>query len=495
MRIETYAPDAEERPTEGGYILIAVIVITAFCLVLTAAMLEYSRYSASLRTVTSANTKNYYEVEKTINMVTAWLQSNSKNIVNAFSSANFNTNFDLTSPTVGDNEGSSFQVPTLVKMKGTSHAVQLTNNAFFGTSYFPPTTNIDTAASYNAVTSFTGTNFGNVAIRILLVWARSTDGHYEPIFRIDAITGSDPQRGVHGVNFVRSDLVVSSVGLGYYSDDGDFQTSGPNNTCNSYQWTWNSGTSTWSRGASRTNCILIGKDDMTFKGKVWGSVYTKKSGGLDAPSIANISGTKCQGTGCHSYTLPAQSNWATWCSGGNQGNVSAAAPTNLVAGATRATQCWDTITVGSNKTLNFSTANQPYFIKTLTLQNNSNSKVTFTTVGPGNKYTLYFNSFAGGSINGNQFFATNLAPNQIEVNIMQDGTLTMNGTATVHGVFNHTANSTVNLLGNFSMFGAIRANAISVGGNAIFNYDEGIGTGGALSDIQFSLYKASQRYR
>lgn len=121
--------------------------------------------------------------------------------------------------------------------------------------------------------------------------------------------------------------------------------------------------------------------------------------------------------------------------------------------------------------------------------------MTFTTVGPGSKYTLYVNSLAGGSINGNQWVATNLAPNQLEINITADGTLTLNGTATINGVINHTNNSTVVLNGNFQFFGAVRSNAISVQGNAVFNYDEGIGTGGGLSDIQFSLYKASQRYR
>ena len=484
------------RSDERGYTLVAVLVITAFCLVLTSAMLEYARHSASLRTVTSSNTRNYYEVEKTINSVTAWLQSNSKNLVNAFNSSNFNTNFDITSPSIGDNEGTAFQVPTLVKMKGTNHAVQLTNNAFFGTSYFPTTTNIDTAASYNAVTSFTGTNFGNVSIRILLVWARSTDGHYEPVFRIDAITGSDPQRGVHGINFVRSDLVVSGIGFGYYSDDGDFVTGTPNNTCNSYQWTWNAGTSTWTRGASRSNCVLLGKDDMTFKGKIWGSVYTKKSGGLDAPSQANISGTKCQGSGCHSYTLPSQQHWTANCNAANQGDVTVGTSTTLSAGGTMATRCWRDITIGSNKTLVLNTPNVPYYFRTMTFQNNSNSKMTFTTVGPGNKYTLYVESFAGNQLNGNQWVATNLAPNQVEINLTNDTSFTLNGTAQMNGIFNCNNNSTANLLGNFTFNGAIRCNAITVGGNAVFNYDEGIAaTAGALSDIQFSLYKASQRYR
>ena len=122
--------------------------------------------------------------------------------------------------------------------------------------------------------------------------------------------------------------------------------------------------------------------------------------------------------------------------------------------------------------------------------------MTFTTVGPGNKYTLYVESFAGNQLNGNQWVATNLAPNQVEINLTNDTSFTLNGTAQMNGIFNCNNNSTANLLGNFTFNGAIRCNAITVGGNAVFNYDEGIAaTAGALSDIQFSLYKASQRYR
>ena len=119
----------------------------------------------------------------------------------------------------------------------------------------------------------------------------------------------------------------------------------------------------------------------------------------------------------------------------------------------------------------------------------------FTTVGPGHKYTLYVDDFAGGSLNGNQFIATNLAPNQVEINLTQSVSLSVNGTATLNGVVNCNSASTASLLGTFTMYGAIRCNTISANGAATLGYDEGIGVGGVLSDIQFSLYKASQRYQ
>ncbi len=481
------------RKEEAGYTLVAIVVVCAFCLMLTASLLEFSGTSSSTTAITNSNIKNYYEVERTINKVASWMQANSKNIVGAFSSANFDTNFDVGAPTVGTNQGSQFQVPTLIKMKSSTNAVQLTNNAFFGTSAFPTTNNIDTNAAFNAVSAFSAANFGQVSIRIIAVWARSTDGHYEPVFRIDAITGSDPQRGVHGINFIRTDLVTSTVGFGYFASNGDFVANTPNNECRSYQWAWNAGTSTWTRGASRANCIIMGSDDLTFSAKIWGHAYTQKSAGIHFTHSGAVSGTQCMDLSCHPYTLPTQVPWATNCNASNQGDINAAATTTINAGPTMASRCWRDVNIGSNRNLIIAAANTPYYFRNLSLHNNG--RITFPTVGPGQKYILNVETIDGSKINGNQLVATNLAPHQLELNITGNINLTLNGTASIHAVVNCGAGSTVNLSGNFSFFGAIRCNGISAIGNAIFNYDEALGTGGALSDMKFSLYKASQRYR
>ena len=121
--------------------------------------------------------------------------------------------------------------------------------------------------------------------------------------------------------------------------------------------------------------------------------------------------------------------------------------------------------------------------------------MSFTTVGPGHKYTLFVDNFVGGSINGNQMISTNLAPNQLEINLTQDGTLTLNGTATMNGVFVGRENHTIKHNGNFPFYGAYRSGAVSVIGNAVLGYDEALGAGTAISDINFTLFKASQRYR
>ena len=121
--------------------------------------------------------------------------------------------------------------------------------------------------------------------------------------------------------------------------------------------------------------------------------------------------------------------------------------------------------------------------------------ITFTTVGPGHKYTLYVDNLANGSINGNQLVATNLAPHQLEIFITTNQSLTLNGTAAMNAIIVGGESALFKHLGNFTFSGALRAGAVQITGNAVMGYDEDLGTTPVLSDINFTLYKASQRYR
>ena len=489
---------------QGGYVLLGVLIFLAIGLAVTIGMLQLATGTLSTRKVSDTNTENFYEVERTINAVTAWLQSNSKNIVTAFRADNFPTNFDVGSPAAGTNEGTAFAVPTLIKMKGSNTAVQLTNSSFFGSSAFPSTKNIDTNADFDVANAFEHTNFGtDVNVRLLVVWAMQTEGHYEPIFRIDAVTGgNEPEHGVHGINFIKSSLVTSASGIGYYASFGDFATANPNNECWSYQYSWNASTSSWSRGAARSNCLILGQDDMTFKSAIHGNVMTNKADGIHL-SGGSISGTKCQGPGCVTYTLPTNPTYAARCAavtaaskaGGSLDINGGSSKVDITSGPTDAERCWRNVTIGSNKTINFATADQPYYIQNLLPQNNSNSVITFTTVGPGHKYTLYVDNLANGSINGNQLVATNLAPHQLEIFITTNQSLTLNGTAAMNAIIVGGESALFKHLGNFTFSGALRAGAVQITGNAVMGYDEDLGTTPVLSDINFTLYKASQRYR
>lgn len=383
-------------------------------------------------------------------------------------------------------------------MNGTNNAVQLTNNSYFGASAFPTSTNIDTNATFDAASAFATADFGeNVNVRLLMVWALATDGHYQPIFRIDAVTGGEgPDHGVHGVNFIKSSLVTGDSGIGYYSQTGDFSTGTPNNECWSYQYTWNAGTSTWTRGAARSNCLILSQDDIILRSAIHGSVMTNKPNGISL-SGGSISGSQCANPGCVSYTLPVNPTWAVRCAGAPIVDVTiASAVQNLTSGAALAQQCYRNVTVPSNRRVNFATVNHPYYIQNLILQNNSNSRMSFSTSGPGNKYMIYADNFNGGSINGNLMISTNLAPHQLEIYLTQGGTtFTLNGTATINAVFVGTNTTTIRHNGNFPFYGAYRANTVQVLGNATLGYDEALGGSPVLTDINFTLFKASQRYR
>ncbi|HMO18999.1 MAG TPA: hypothetical protein PKA63_07790 [Oligoflexia bacterium] len=487
----------QEDNNQKGYILLGVMVLTGLAMLVSSSMLQTSESSNKVRYVLKKDAENFYNVESTINKVTAWLQENSANMVGGFKKDSFESNFNLSSPSGASNQGEAFIIPTMVKMKGSGEAVQLTNNAFFGSSAFPTTSNLVTGASFNPVTAFQSMDFGNdVSVRLLMVWATETNGNYQPIFRIDAVTGSDPERGVHGINFIKSSLVTANGGIGYYSQAAPFSTGSPNNQCWSYKFTWNEGTQTWSRGAPRSNCIITSRSNISLKSAIHGSVASLVNNGVQLNG-GSVSGDVCAGPGCPvSFTLPNEPSWDDRCGGVPQVNITAASANHLIAsGDTLASQCFHTISIGANRGVRFTTPDKPYYIKNLLPQNNSNSRIHFDTVTPDKKYQLYIDNLANGSINGNQLVGTNLAPHQLEIYITAGGLLRLNGTAALHGIITGNVGHTIELLGNFSFYGALRSNTVQVNGNAVLGYDEDLGGEPVLTDINYTLYKASQRYR
>jgi hypothetical protein len=259
---------------EKGYVLLGILALTGITMMVASSMLQSSASSSKTRYVVRKDAENFYNVESSINKVTAWLQANSKNIVSVFTENGFNAYFSQDiSPSSGSNQGSAFVVPTMIKMNGSNNAVQLTNNSFFGSSAFPSTSNINSGTAFNATQSFDSTDFGNnVSVRLLLVAAQETDGNYQPVFRIDAVTGADPERGVHGINFVKSSLYTTNIGAGYYAEHASFTTGNPNNQCWSYNYTWNENSQSWSRGAPRTNCDISARSNITLKSAIHGNV-------------------------------------------------------------------------------------------------------------------------------------------------------------------------------------------------------------------------------
>ena len=478
--------------SQEGFMLISVIVLMALTLLVAAGMVNSKVTEAKIRATSNSQLDNYSKVEETMSKTVTWLQDNQRNIVGAFLSSNFTNNFDLTVPSIGANESANFSVPTLVKIKGTSNSVMLSNNSLFGTSAFPNTTNITTGVAFNAVSAFATADLGQANTRIVLVWARNSAGNYQPVFRVDTVTEDSPDRGIHSFTYVYSSL-VSSTGAAFYTTTGPITLNTGNNSCASNNWTYSAGS--WSSGAPRANCVIASDSNVSTNANINGNVLSKAVVNVNSPS-GGVSGSICQNsTSCHGLSLANFDSWATTCGASNQGNLTISANTTLtVAGNLASQKCWRDVTINSNRTLTLNTTTFPYHFRTLTLQNNSNSKIAFANVTSGQYITLNVESINGNSINGSQWSNANNSPSQIRLNITGSGSLTLNGTAIVRADLKAPLVA-ITLSGNFNFYGGIRAQSISATGNARLYADEALSGATSVTGLNFAQTKASQRYR
>lgn len=481
---------------EKGYIFLGVLFVLSLSLMVGAGLMRSVASNSKLRSTVKHQTKNYYEVESTLSKVVAWMQLNSKSLVSAFTAAEFSNNFDLGSPVIGDNDGLDFKMPTMVKMLGTNDSVLLSNNAFFGTSAFPATTHIDSGASFDAVTEFESADFGEANARVILVWARETAGNYQPIFRVDVMTGNNPDRGVHSFSYIYSELENAdntSPFLGFYGEDS-LTTWTSTNKCNSYQYTYASGA--WSKGAVRSNCTVNTDLAMVLRSKISGNANTNLVSGITLSGSGLVSGAACDGPGCHTIAPTSLNTWATDCPV-HQGDLTINSNTTLTpSGSAPSQNCWRDITVNSNKTLTFDSTAEVYHIRKLEIKGNGN--LAFANVAPGDQITIYVEEIVGDKINGNALYNMNNAPQVLKLYYTGTRAIKLNGTA----AFNVCIDSplaNVTLQGNFNFHGGIKAKNLTVTGNSVIFADEagcgGTTTTSTVSDLNFSLKKASQRYR
>ena len=472
---------------EEGYVLLGVLFLLSLALVITEGMLDSSATNSKTRAVVNTQSRYYYEVEQTLNNVVGWLQANSKYIVDGFSKDNFDDNFDLGSPSFGDNEGEHFGVPTLVKLKGTNSSVMLSNNDFFGTDAFPNVAHIDTGASWDPIAEFDAADLGPANARVVLIWARDSDGDYEPIFRVDVVTGNNPDRGVHSFSYVQSTLVsTEAADPGFYGRDSlNFNTG--NNDCFSFLFTGVQGN--WNAGAPRANCPVASDGMINTKGDINGTADSLADPGITLENGGSISGDTCEGGGCHAYVLPDHGKWADNCAGGSNGNVTITADTTWSTGG-----CWDTVSINNNQTLTLSDTSNPYYIRNLDYSGN-NSELAVADIALDEEVEIYVEIVNNDHFNGNRLFNMNNAPHQVRLYYTGDNELKLNGTAQMNLVV-ESSYAAVDVQGNFNFYGAIRAPQLEINGNARVNYDENLNdTTPVLVDMNFSLKKSSQRYR
>ncbi len=473
---------------DKGFVLLGVLILLSLALLITSGMLDSAATNSKTRALVNTQSAYYYEVEETMNRVVAWLQENSKNMVKAFDKDHFPNNFQLSaSPTLGSNEGEHFGVPTLVKLKSDiSKSAMLSNNDFFGVPAFPESQNIDTGASFDAIQAFRDANIGPANARILLVWARETDGHFEPIFRVDVVTGNNPDRGVHSFSYIYSHLVMTAADLGFYGRDWvTFNT--PNNDCFSYLYTLSG--STWSKGAPRSNCPVGSNGPINISSDINGTAKTLLSEGINLlPPGGNVSGSTCEGPGCHSYTLPVFGDWDSYCAAANNGDLRVSADTTLDEGG-----CWRDVGIDNKKTLYLTDTENPYYFRMLDFRANF-AKFSPGAVPQGKEVTIYVETISNNAINGNQFYNAASAPHQLKINYIGTAPLKLNGTAALNA-FLVAPKVQVTVNGNFNYYGGIKAMSLLFSGNCRPNYDESGTAVPALQDMTFSLKKASQRYR
>lgn len=470
---------------DSGYAMLGVLFLLMLGGIISTGLIVSSGTAIKTRSLVKLRSDRFYQVEDTMNKVVNWLQSNSKNLVGAFSEANFDTNFTVGDPAIGINEGQQFRVPSMVKIKGTTNSVMLSNNEFFGTSAFPATTHVDTGVAFNASSAFQSADLGEANARIVLMWARQTGGNYEPIFRIDAVTGNNPDRGVHTYTYVHSTLTTSGGGAGFYGRT--FTNLGtPNNDCYSLKYTHN-GTS-WNSGAQRSNCPVSSDGVVSVKSKVFGTASSKQDPGVVLNNGGNVSGGICQGSGCTTSTLPAVNSWATYCPG-NTTDINASSDVTLATGG-----CYRNISISNKKIVTFSNYDNPYYVRMINFSG-AQGNIAFGTIPTDKKVKIFVEVPSSNyNLNGNRLINTVNAPHQVEIVYIGSTPLTLNGTSQI------SANiiaplATVNVLGNFNMYGGIQANALDVSGNARLFYDEGLGGSPVVSDLHYALKKTGQRYR
>ena len=472
------------RYGKDGYALVAVLILLSLGLVLASGMIESAGTNTKTRSIVNTQSNYYYQVEDTLNRMVGWLQDNNKNLVTAFINGQFATNFTTAKPALGDNEGVHFGVPTMVKMSNGTTSVMLSNNDFFGTAAFPSSTNLDTGASFDAVSAFQSADLGSANARLILTWARQSSGNYEPIFRADVITGNNPDRGVHTYSYIYSQLVASGAASGFFGRDFvTFQT--PNNVCSSYQYTLSNGV--WSKGAPRSNCPIVSSGPITVGGTINGTASTNLDDGV-VLSGGRVSGEACAHAGCHSMVMPTFSSWETYCPG-NETDLSVSANQELATGG-----CYRDISIANKKTLYLSDTENPYYIRTLNFTANF-AKFDIKNVPAGKQVVVYVEKIANDHINGNQFYNSSYAPHMLKINYIGTTALTLNGTADINCQL-VAPNIGVTLNGNFNFYGGIIAQSISMIGTATMHYDEAIGPSSpVVTGLNFSLRKASQRYR
>lgn len=494
---------------ERGYTLLIIIVLLALAGVTLSGTLMRDATGGHTINATRVRSEDFVAAESAIGRVMAWLRLNSQSLVEPYRREVFYSRFAKTAPVIGGNDDSVFTLPVQNYVADTSDAVMLVNDDSLGTARFPSTRNISTNQLYDAAAQFASATFGDAQVRLTLLNAVAVnpaldygpppnpvpETDFYPIYRLDAMTSLS--EGAH-VSAIVKGHTVNRFDVGIYGEDF-LEIRQP---CDSYK----SSVGVYSTAIRRANCPAGSNSTSAIhkNEEVYGTLKT--NGEIDseppfggetcADFVAGCpnKGETCSGEDCGVPLLDEFYPWTTYCPT-SQGNLTVTGNVSLtLAGTDAAHTCWDTVTISTNSQLTLTSTNAPYYFRTLTFQNNSNSQLNVQPSSASGKVEVYVQTITGNALNGNQMINANGRPSRFTLNYLGANALTLNGTAAMN-VALVSPNAAVTVSGNFSYSGALLAKELYLTGSGGIHYDEDLKGTGPVVDIQYRLSEIVQHYR
>ena len=500
------------RAKDEGYVLLGVMVLMTVAAIITASALNSAASTSRSVQAAQQREREYFTAEDSFSKAVQWLNSQSTNMVTPiFARSTFYNSFCRSAPSYGANDTSIYKVPTRIKIRGTSNSAILHNFSGFGTAAFPATTNASTNAAFAPVTQFSGANVGSDSVRITLVDALpfnpvsettspndcsspippvvpGTD--YYPVYQIDSMRSLTRGGAVKG--YMTGSMVINN-GFGFFAKSYFEMRQG----CDSYSSS--SSTPTYLAANKRANCSVGTDANMMIlqNNSVYGSATTKGSILTTSPwggsVCANFSagcpvpGTRCQGASCTTMNMPSFNTFSGYCPTTRPDPNPANNSTLTTTAIGGANNCWSTLTIGSNRTVTFTSTTTPYYIDTLNIANNAT--VLFNPSPSTGTITLFVNRFQNDRFNGNQVLNAATAsgalnrPTQLRINYIGTNALLLNGTAAMNA-FITAPKAAISVQGNFDYSGGIVADSLTFTGSGALHYDES-GNIATISDMQY----------
>lgn len=494
------------RIERGGAIL-GALILTALALLILGGTLRL--LSTSIRSVKAQNarSKSFYEAERSFQLALTWLRQNSQKLVSPFTRSKFYGAFDVGPPAAGTNDTSYFSVPTRPKLNRTGRGPILVTDSLLADEAFPPSIDPATGGTFDVAAAFAAGSAGTALVRITLVEAlpqrpqgdfgdpdlghRPPQTDFEPVFRIDAMTGLF--EGAHVFGYVKGSLLYNE-GFAFYGQNSVEMRK----NCDSFE----SDTGPYGGRNRKPGCSVgsLGLVGIYRNHIVYGSVQTK--GSIDSgrnwtgrvcatfePDCPD-QGYICEGSDCQVPALQSPPTWNSLCPR-NRGNLRLSRDTTLIAGsADPRDNCWATVTLRAGVVLTLTTTAFPYHFRQVTFGRNASIVITPDT--PNQRVTLNILTLPR-SVTGEQI--TNSANKPYQLLLKYNGTRDVALTGPAHHFFLDAPLAPIVIRGNTSIFGGIKAKSLTAEGNGELHYDESNRGGSLPSDMQFTLKSVGQHYR